>query len=327
MEKIQAAIAKARALRRQTAQPPADGPDPALAPLVLQPAERVAEAAPAGARAGAPIPAPEAQPTPAPEAQPTPAPEVQTIPVPEAQPSASPAEAAWRGLPAFTPDPQHLHRNRVMAAEVGPDALSFDVLRTRMLQQMRANGWSRVAITSPGTGCGKSMLALNLAFSLARQPEQRTIVIEADLRRPTLARNLGLQASHDVSRVLAGLAPFSEHAVRIGDNLAIATQAHVVRSPAELLQGAAVEDALAAVTREFEPTVMLFDLPPMQAGDDAMAFVGKVDAVLIVAAAEMTTIKQIDHCERELATQCNVMGVVLNRCRYLDQTSHYEYGY
>ena len=68
---------------------------------------------------------------------------------------------------------------------------------------------------------------------------------------------------------------------------------------------------------------MLFDLPPMLVSDDTMAFVGHVDAVLLIAAAEATTIKEVDSCERELASQTNVMGVVLNKCRYMGP----EYGY
>ncbi len=305
MEKIQAAIAKARAARSGTGRPATEA-EAEGGPLRLTPDSRIAETAPAGPEAASASPAPAA-------------------PGPGAAASAS--DAAWLALPGFNPDPRHLLHSRVLAAEAGPDALSFDVIRTRMLQQMRANGWTRVAITSPGTGCGKSMLALNLAFSLARQPEQRTVLIETDLRRPKLSRYLGLPAQQEVSRFLEGRAPFADHAVRIGANLAVATQTHVVRSPAELLHGGAVADALAGLARDYAPTVMLFDMPPMQAGDDVMAFIGHVDAVLIVAAAELTTIKQIDHCERELATQCNVMGVVLNKCRYFDTMSQYEYGY
>ena len=70
---------------------------------------------------------------------------------------------------------------------------------------------------------------------------------------------------------------------------------------------------------------MIFDMPPLLVGDDALAFIGHVDCVLLVAAAETTTIKEIDTCERELAAHTNVLGVVLNKCRYPDR--HYGYSY
>jgi len=63
----------------------------------------------------------------------------------------------------------------------------------------------------------------------------------------------------------------------------------------------------------------------MLVSDDAMAVMGQIDCVLIIAAAESTTIKEIDRCERELATQTNVLGVVLNKCRYMEEGYGYDY--
>ena len=70
---------------------------------------------------------------------------------------------------------------------------------------------------------------------------------------------------------------------------------------------------------------MIFDMPPMLMSDDMMAFARHVDCVLLVAGAESTTVKEIDICEQDLASQTNVMGVVLNKCRYMG--SEYDYGY
>ncbi len=100
----------------------------------------------------------------------------------------------WRlvDCPAgFAPAPGLLARNHIVAASAGKDAVPFDLMRTRLLQQMRANQWRRVAITSPGPACGKSTIALNLAMSLARQPDLRTVLAEMDMRRPSLSRMLG----------------------------------------------------------------------------------------------------------------------------------------
>jgi len=70
---------------------------------------------------------------------------------------------------------------------------------------------------------------------------------------------------------------------------------------------------------------VLFDMPPLLAGDDALAFIGHVDCVLLVAAAETSTIEEVDTCERELAAHTNVLGVVLNKCRYPDRQYGYSY--
>jgi capsular exopolysaccharide synthesis family protein len=238
----------------------------------------------------------------------------------EAEPNAH-----WADLPEFRPAPSTLHRHRIVTLNGGREAAECDAIRTRILQLQRANDWRRIAVTSPGPSCGKSTLVLNLAFSLARQRDQRTIVCEMDLRRPSLARMLGLREPQNLAAVLEGREPFEHNAVRIGQNLIVSTNSQSVPNPAELLQGDRAARALDDITARYAPTVMLFDLPPMLAVDDAMAFFARVDAVILVAAAEATTIKQIDTCEREIAGQTNVMGVVLNKCRYTDPEKSYGY--
>ena len=241
-------------------------------------------------------------------------------------PAASAADAkaaAWSALGAGQIDPARMRKTRIVAMTGGADAVPFDMLRTKVLQQMRANGWKRLAITSPTPACGKSTIALNLAFSLARQAELRTILCELDLRRPTLKAILGLAAAKSFSSVLEGRADFADVAVRYGDGLAVAVNDGPVRQAAELLQSSSVPAALARVEALYAPDLMLFDMPPMLVSDDVMGFMGQVDAVLLVAAAETTTTKEIDACERELAGQTNVMGVVLNKCHFMGR----EYGY
>lgn len=235
--------------------------------------------------------------------------------------------ANWAALQDFAPDPRRLEQQRIYPGSGGSLASAFDVLRTRVLQQMQANNWRRLAITSPTTGCGKSTVALNLAFSLARQPERRVLLAELDLRRPSLRKILGIRDEVDFAAVLDGRAEFASSARRYGPNLAVACNTKPGLAPSELLQSSMVPAVLAQIETEYAPDIMLFDEPPMMAGDDVLAFTAHVDAVLIVAAAETTTIKQIDLCERELAQQTNIIGVVLNKCRYDADVHDYSYNY
>lgn len=232
---------------------------------------------------------------------------------------------AWENLPEVAIPSKVLAKNRIITNIPGPAATAFDVIRTRVLQQMRAHGWKRLAITSPDPACGKTMMCLNMAFSLSRQPELRTVVIELDLRRPSMEKTLELQGRHQFSTVLEGSADVVDHMVRVrGLNLAIATNHAPVRNSAELLHSPAAETALAEIERRYAPDLIVIDLPPTQVGDDVMAFASRVDCVLIVAAAGATSIAEVDNCERELAAQTNVLGVVLNKCRYLDKHQSYD---
>ncbi len=232
---------------------------------------------------------------------------------------------AWEAIPVVTLNVRQMERNRIVAFEGGRAATGIDMLRTRVLQQMRANGWHRLAITSPSADCGKSTVALNLAISLARQPDLRTLLLELDLRRPSLAKMLGVSRDISFAKVLEGTQKFEQNVVRHGDNLAISTNPGAIRNPAELLNGPHVTTVLADIEARYDPALMIFDMSPMLVSDDTMAFAGQVDCVLLVAAAEATTIEEIDQCERELAAQTNVMGVILNKCRYMG--AEYGYGY
>lgn len=233
------------------------------------------------------------------------------------------ADTAWLALSPLSPDADLLKKARIMTVTGGQDATPFDVMRTKVLQTMRANKWRRLAITSPTAACGKSTITLNLGFSLSRQPDIRTIVAELDLRRPSLARTLGQKPVKTFAEVLQGQADFAEAAMCFNHNLAFALSDSAVRNPAELLHGTGIQAILADIEARYAPDLMIFDMPPMLVSDDAMAFAGQVDCVLLVAEAETTTVKEIDTCERELATQTNVMGVVLNKCRFMGK----EYGY
>lgn len=275
MERIQSAIAKARAERQSRG-----GAEPAASAPAAAPSTKAA------------------------------------VPVPDA------VAARWEALTPFVPKAAHLEARRIVTLSGGRAAVPFDVMRTRTLQQMRTNKWTRIAVTSPTAGCGKSTVAANLAFSLARLAEVRTILCELDLRRPSLSEILGVTDPMEFPDVLRGGASFVDHARRVGNNLAIALTRTPWRQAAELLTSPGAQATLKTVEADYAPDVMIFDLPPMLVSDDALAFAGQVDAVLLVAAAEVTTIKQVDSCERELAAQTNVMGVILNKCRY----SGPEYG-
>lgn len=241
--------------------------------------------------------------------------------------AASEVEAAWNGLPLMEPAMDRLLAQRIVTLEKAHEASYFDKLRTRMIHHMQANGWSRVAITSPGASSGKSTTVLNLGFSMSRQLTSRVMICEMDLRKPSLRRILQLKTERNFSEFVRGNGTFEEHGVRIRPNLAIGMARNFVEHSAELLQNPDLGRRLQDVQTKYDPTMMIFDMPPFQVSDDMMAFADKVDCVLIMAAAERTKMAELDACEREISNVTNVLGVVLNKCRYEAPESKYEYYY
>lgn len=239
------------------------------------------------------------------------------------QPQMLNREEAWAALPQRRIDVEALASQRIITPSDQPEAAQFDIMRTKLLATAREKGWQRIAITSPTPGCGKSTVALNLAFSLARNRETRTILLEMDMRRPAFREMLDIKENAHLASLLAGAGTFEEHAMRYGPNLAISPCARPVRNPAELFHAPTTDEVLAQIIQEYDPTLIISDLPPMLVGDDVLAFAPKVDAVLIVAGAESSTIDQIDACERELAEHCEIAGVILNKCHHMGE----DYGY
>lgn len=240
--------------------------------------------------------------------------------------TAGPVTPNWQSLPEVALPDGHAQRYRITALMGGRDAAPYDMLRSRIVRMMKEKSWSRLAITSPEASCGKSTVSLNLALSLARQRDLKVMLLDLDLRRPSLHRTLGCNPEKSLHEYLDGSAEFEQCAVRMGENLIVGLNASASRRPSELLQSQVSRDALDAVERRWRPDIVIFDMSPMLASDDNVGFLGNVDCALLIAAAESTTLPNIDICEKEIAQLTNVLGVVLNKCRYADDSVGYDYG-
>lgn len=220
---------------------------------------------------------------------------------------------AWDALRVVRLDPVHLARGRVVAAgRNDPAAWDFDLLRTRTLRALKERGWRRLAVTSPSAACGKTFIAANLALSLARVPGCRTALIDLDLRIPSLAKLLGMDGVGALRDVLAGHKPLEEHFVRIGNSLAVGLNDRSEPDAAELLQDPATAEALARAQSGLQVDVAIYDMPPVNACDDVLAFASEIDAVLLIARGGLTKAEDIRRCERLFDGQTPILGVVLN---------------
>ncbi len=236
---------------------------------------------------------------------------------PSADDAAGPSpDAAWAGLPAFEPDPDALERLRV-ADEDSAEAAAFAGLRGKVLRTMRARGWRTLGVTSPTSGCGKSTIALNLGFGIGRAGTMRAALLDVDLHRATLSASLGIEVASPIAQAFAGVSTIADSLVRPLETLAVGVGApSESRRVANVLHGAAAGAAMRDLRSGFEPDVIICDLPPLLELDDALAFAPQLDAVLLVCAAERSRLDELDRCQEELAPHCELMGVVLNKCRY-----------
>lgn len=231
-----------------------------------------------------------------------------------AHPHPSQIEAAWEQLDWCRLDPRRLASTRVItASRTDPAHVAFDLLRTRLMQALKSRGWRNVGITSPTKGCGKTFVAANLALSLARRASCRTILMDMDLRLPSLATVLGVERPGSMQAFLAGNRTVEEHLRRLTPNLAVGTNGSPVYDSAELLQEPSTIQALTAMEARLEPDVVLHDLPPTLVCDDVLAFLPRMDGVLLVVGGGTTTADDVRRCERLFEGQVPLLGVILNR--------------
>ncbi len=260
-------------------------------------------------------------------------------PIPQTAPVADPEPAVphsnrvrWDKLRTFTVDEKHLNRNRVItASRADPAHAAFDILRTRLLQALRDRGWHRVAITSPTKNCGKTFTAANLAISLSRQENCRTILMDLDLRNPSLHKVLGASNPGAIGDMLRGKIPPEDHLRRMGKNqihaghnIAFGFNDEVEPYASELLQETGTAEVLAEMEARFDPDIVLFDLPPALYHDDVMGFRPQFDGVLLVVGGGVTSPKEVKDVERRLGAETPLLGTVLN---YAEGANVTKYSY
>lgn len=112
---------------------------------------------------------------------------------------------------------------------------------------------------------------------------------------------------------LTGRRPVERHFLRIAPNLAVGLNAAPVPDASELLQEPRTAATLAAMQEALRPDVVLYDLPPALLCDDLIAFLPQVDGVLLVAGGGITRAEDVRRCERLLADQTPLLGMILNK--------------
>lgn len=189
-------------------------------------------------------------------------------------------------------------------------------------------------VTSPGAGDGKSVTAANLALVMA-QAGHRTLLIDADLKRPCVHRLFGMQRAPGLTDLLEEEGEPTDRLHRIPiDGLQVLTAGQLVPNPAELLGTAPFRKLLRVVQREFD--LVVIDSPPVLAATDAVLLSTQVDGTMLVARAGVTTHSELEYAMHMLdEVGASVLGTLFNgfdvsmaygyKLRYRNYTRHGVY--
>ncbi len=222
--------------------------------------------------------------------------------------------------------------HRILLGPTTPSEASADaayrMLRARLLQKLRNNGWTRLAITSPGAGEGKSVTTLNLALNMTRDKANHVFLLDLDLRNPSICRFLDVVPPQELVSYFSGTGEPEDTLFSIGPrNLAIAGSTEPSIHSSELLANHRLEELLAYISSISAEPIVLIDLPPLLATDEALLIAPRVDAVALVVAEGRTRRDSLLRAKQLLADY-TFAGVILNcSTESFGSESYYRYGY
>ncbi|WP_156377460.1 MULTISPECIES: CpsD/CapB family tyrosine-protein kinase [unclassified Sphingopyxis] len=218
-------------------------------------------------------------------------------------------------LASFTPAISEIKKHRIVGFDSrDARARPFNLLRTSFAKKLKEDGHRLVGITSATPAAGKSFLSMNLASSLARVIEEPVFLVDLDIRRASLAEEIGLVPERGIESFLEGdITDLTEIGHRIeGTNLGLFPAVRRTSNTAELLASDRFTQMIEVLRGRCEASTILFDLPPAFASDDAMISLSHLDGFILVVDAGKTTRRHVTDVLSMLSpTPC--LGTILNR--------------
>ena len=227
-------------------------------------------------------------------------------------------------------DRDGLSSRHVLAGSGFEHALVADryrLLRTRIRQRMKPRGWSKLGITSPGSKEGKSLTAINLAIATSRDTTGQVVLVDADLRRPSVANYLGFQPEKGLTEYLLEQADLEEIVYRPSHMPNLNVVPTIMNDTTLASKDSLGSERMRQLLDTFvtDNTMLIVDLPPVLVADDVLALAPLLDALLIVIRDGKTSIDELKQ-GNDLLSDFNLLGTVLNASEDNDQgVSGYYY--
>lgn len=198
-------------------------------------------------------------------------------------------------------------------------------LRTHVLHKSQREKLQAIVVASVNPGEGKSVTALNLSWLLAQTDGVRALIIDSDLRMPSLADYLGIETDKGLSHVLAGTATLTESIIRLEPSgLHVLAGGEARPDVAELISGPKFKEILREAREMFD--YVIIDAPPLRIFTDATVLINQADGAMLVVRANKTRYSDIDRLLEPLPKE-RILGVVLNQSEAVINESDYTYGY
>ncbi|HTW74434.1 MAG TPA: CpsD/CapB family tyrosine-protein kinase [Steroidobacteraceae bacterium] len=217
--------------------------------------------------------------------------------------------------PVVQLDEEHRERERILPAGAGTEAgAPYKMLRTQVMRRLADLGANSLAVLSAHNGEGKTLTAINLAIAVAAHPGFTALLVDLDLRRPSIHRRLGIEPQIGIEDCLAQRRPIYEAMVKVAgyERLTVLPARAPVPYSSELLGTQRMAELVQELRNRYLNRVLIFDLPPVLLSDDALAFSQHVQAGLLVVSEGRTAREGVTR-SLTLLYKLPIVGTVLNR--------------
>ena len=236
------------------------------------------------------------------------------------------ADASWLDVPAdrvLHPVPTPEQRLVALSEPEGTGAEMFRVLATRLAHMQAKRRLHKLLITSSVVDEGKSVISANLALTLARRPDTRVLLIEADLRRPTVSELLATSTLSGISEWHSGKLALEDALFQVGDlPLWFLAAGSPMNEPLPLLESDKFAQMLEAVSASFDWVVL--DATPMLPMADSTSLSRLCDGVLVVV-REGVTRKKVLNKAIACLEKSKLLGMVFNQASTLNNIDYGSY--
>jgi protein-tyrosine kinase len=210
-------------------------------------------------------------------------------------------------------DPEKLDHHVVCIADpLSVAAEQYRKLKASVLAFTRQSNANVLMVASSDVEEGKSITAVNLAITMAQEIDHTVLLIDADLRKPSITRYLGIGAEFGLSDYLSGRVDLSDVLVHTGiGKLVVLPAGSHYDNPAELLSSNRMKELVAEMKRRYHNRYIIFDSSPILVSADAISLSANVDGILLVIHAAKTPVKVVNKAIN-LIRGVPIVGIVFN---------------
>lgn len=207
---------------------------------------------------------------------------------------------------------------------------AYNSIRTNLLFLQQGEKCPIFVVTSPTANNGKTINTINLAISFA-QMGKKTLIIDSDMRNPTMHKMFSIPVKNGLSEILAGLTDSISVSKTPIENLSVLTAGKIPPNPAELLSSSRMDKLLSFVREHYD--CVFVDTPPINLVTDSTLFAQKVTGYILIIKTDTTNINDVKATVSSLGQiDANILGFILNdvssdKKKYYSYYRKYNYNY